>query len=103
MIRWIALILLTLLLCFPVTLWAHGDAVHIRGTVTETADNSIVVKTTKGETVTIAFSGDTTFRRDGIVSKTARPKVGDRLIAEGAKEGKTVVGHNLLFSTPKSK
>jgi len=81
MIRWIALILLTLLLCFPVTLWAHGDAVHIRGTVTE----------------------DTTFRRDGIVSKTARPKVGDRLIAEGAKEGKTVVGHNLLFSTPNSK
>ena len=103
MTRWIPLTLLTLLLCFPVTLWAHGDAIHIMGTVTETTSDSIIVKTTKGETVTIAVDASTTFRRDGIASKTARPKVGDRLIAEGAKDGKTVVGHDIRFSTPKSK
>jgi hypothetical protein len=73
------------------------------GTVTETADNSIVVKTTKGEIVTIALNENTTFRQDGIASKTARPKVGDRLVAEGAPKGNTVVGHDIRFSTPKSK
>ena len=85
------------------SLWAHGDAEHILGVVTEAAIDHVVVKTTKGEVVTIAFDATTSFEQDGIHKKDARPQVGDRLVAEVSKKGKAFVAEEIRFSKPKSK
>lgn len=85
------------------TLWAHGDAKHILGVVMEAANDHVVVMTTKGETVTIAFDPDTSFQQNGIHKKDARPQVGDRLIAEVSKKGEAMVAEEIQFSRPKSK
>jgi len=85
------------------SLWAHGDAEHILGVVTEATSDHVVVKTTKGETVTIAFDSRTSFQQDGIHKKDARPQVGDRLAAEVSKKGKAMVAEEIHFTTSKSK
>jgi len=90
-------------LFFSQSLWAHGDAEHILGVVMEATNHQVVVKTTKGETVTIAFDASTTFQQDGIHKKDARPQVGDRLVAEVSKKGDAMVAEEIRFSTPKPK
>lgn len=85
------------------SLWAHGEAEHILGVVTEATNDHVVVKTTKGETVTIAFDSSTSFQQNGIHKKDARPQVGDRLAAEVSKKGETMVAEEIRFTTSKSK
>lgn len=84
-------------------LWAHGDAMHILGVVTEATKDQVVVKTTKGETVTIAIDSNTTFQQNGIHKKDARPQAGDRLVAEVSKKGEAMVAEEIRFTTSKSK
>jgi hypothetical protein len=85
------------------SLWAHGDAEHILGVVTEATNDHVVVKTTKGKTVTIAFDASTSFQQNGIHKKDARPQVGDRLAAEVLKKGEAMVAEEIRFTTSKSK
>ena len=101
--RYLSLIVLltTLFLTSPV--WGHGDSQHILGTVVETTKNHVVVKTTKGESVSINFRANTHFQQNGISSKDARPQAGDRLIAEVSKDGEAFVASEIRFSTPKPK
>lgn len=65
---------------------AHGDGAHIMGTVTHIASDHIVVKTQKGETTTLALKPDTVFQQKGIQTDSARPQIGDRLVAEVTKK-----------------
>ncbi len=103
--QYLAGFLLSICLClfFNTSLWAHGDADHILGVVTEATKDHVVVKTTKGKTVTIAFDSSTTFQQDGIHKKDARPQVGDRLAAEVLKKGEEMVAEEIHFSTSKKK
>ena len=98
----ILVVFLGLLMSLGQSLWAHGDAAHILGVVTEVTNDHVVVKTPKGETVTIAFNSSTTFQQDGIHQKDARPQVGDRLAAEVFKKGEAMVAEEIRFSTAKS-
>ena len=99
-------LILAVLLVFPFVssvLWAHGGSEHILGTVTEATETHVVVKTSKGESVSIAFRANTTFQKDGIHVNDTRPQAGDRLIAEGSKDGERFVATEIRFSTPKKK
>ena len=101
--RSLALIVVTAILSFPLVVEAHGSATHVLGTVTKTANDKVTVKTPKGEIVIIYFRNDTIFQQNGVTSSDARPKVGDRLIAEAANiEGK-LVAVEVKFATPKIK
>ena len=101
--RSLALIVVTAILSFPLVVEAHGSATHVLGTVTKTANDKVTVKTPTGEIVTIYFGADTIFQKNGITFSEARPKVGNRLIAEAAKiEGK-LVAVEVKFATPKIK
>ncbi len=71
---------------WTVSAWAHGDGAHIMGTVTHIASDHIVVKTQKGETTTLALKHDTVFQQKGIQTDSARPQIGDRLVAEVTKK-----------------
>ncbi|WP_447963031.1 hypothetical protein [Nitrospira sp. Ecomares 2.1] len=98
-----AFILMVMLLMVPSFVFAHGNAIHIFGTVTESAQEQIVVTTPKGESVTLMIQEKTIFQLDGITTNTARPAVGDRVVAEAEKEADDLVAHEIRFATPKPK
>ncbi|MFZ1747627.1 MAG: hypothetical protein WAU17_17055 [Nitrospirales bacterium] len=99
----ISLLLMVMFLNLPSFVFAHGNALHILGTVTEAAQGKIVVTTPKGESVTLMIQEKTIFQLDGITTKTARPAVGDRVVAEAEKEAGHLVAHEIRFATPKTK
>lgn len=99
----LALAMIALVLLFPLFVSAHGDASHVLGTVTKTAPDHIVVKTPKGTSVTLVLNANTIVQRDGITTKDARPEVGNRLVAEGKKEGDTLFATEINFSSSTSK
>ena len=101
------LLILTSLLILPTFAWGHGDGEHIMGTVTAIEDDHVVVKTVKGESISLALQPQTIFQENGIHKKDARPKVGDRLGAEVTKKGlpknRDWVASEIIFATPKTK
>ena len=101
--RSLALIVVTAILSFPLVVEAHGSATHVLGTVTKTANDKVTVKTPKGEIVTIYFGADTIFQQNGITLNEARPKIGNRLIAEAAKIKGKLVAEEVKFATAKTK
>ena len=101
--RFLTVTILLIVPFFSSMLWAHGGSDHILGTVTEASETHVVVKTSKGASVSITFDTDTTFQKDGIHVKDARPQAGDRLIAEGSQDGKGFAATEIRFSTPKKK
>ena len=101
--RSLALIVVTAILSFPLVVEAHGSATHVLGTVTKTANDKVTVKTPKGEIVTIYFGADTIFQQNGSTLNEARPKVGNRLIAEVAIIKGKLVAEEVKFATAKTK
>lgn len=102
MTRWLAILVFLALPLTTSSLWAHGGNEHVLGTVTESSADHIVVKTPKGESVSITIQAQTSFQHDGVETKEARPQVGDRLVAEVAKNGETFIGKEIRFATPKT-
>ncbi len=70
--------------------FAHGDAVHVRGTVTQIAGQSVTIQpTTKGDKLmTFTVADHTEIDKMGKVSALKDLKVGDRVAVEMPK-GKT--------------
>ena len=102
----LSMILLSLL-ALPLSVWAHGDSAHVMGTVTALETDHVVITTTKGEQLSLAFQTKTTFQKNGINVEGARPQVGDRLVAEVTKKGlpkdRDWVATEIKFATPKKK
>jgi hypothetical protein len=77
------------------------------GTVTALETDHVVITTTKGESLSLAFQPQTTFQQNGIHVEEARPQVGDRLVAEVTKKGlpknRDWVATEVKFATPKKK
>lgn len=96
----------TSILIFSSVAWGHGDAAHVMGTVTAIETDHVIVKTTKGQTLSLAFQPQTVFQQDGIHRKDSRPQIGDRLIAEVTKKGlphnRDWVATEITFATPKT-
>ena len=101
------LFILASILILPGFAWGHGDAAHIMGTVTVVEADHVVVKTTKGDSVSLALQPQTTFQQRETLKEDARPQVGDRLFAEVTKKGlpqnRDWVATEITFSTPKKK
>jgi len=99
------LLILSSILILPAFAWGHGDASHIMGTVTAVEADHVVVTTTKGHSLSLAFQPQTIFQQNGIHKKDARPQVGDRLMAEVTKKGvpqnRDWIATELTFATPK--
>ena len=100
-------LLIVYILIFPAITWGHGDASHVMGTVTAMDIDHVIVKTTKGQSLSLAFQPETIFQHNGIHEKDARPQVGDRLVAEVTKKGvpqnRDWVATEVSFATPKKK
>ena len=67
--------------------FAHGNMVHILGTVTAVSDHSITVKTTNGDTKTIEVMAETKILKSEAAATLNDIKVGDRVAIHAGKEG----------------
>ncbi|TFG59013.1 MAG: hypothetical protein E4H32_10765 [Nitrospirales bacterium] len=98
-------LIIAFVLILPTFAWGHGDAGHVMGTVTAMETDHVIVKTPKGESLSLAFQPQTIFQHNGIHEKDARPQVGDRLVAEVTKQGvpqdRDWVATEITFSTHK--
>lgn len=100
--RYRVLTIMAFILSFPLFVSAHGDAHHVLGTVTETAQDHVVVQTLQGQSVTLVINADTIFQRNGVTTKEARPKVGNRMVAEAEEDGDSFIAKTIRFSSAKS-
>ena len=81
-------VLMTVLLLIALV-HAHGNAVHVLGTVTAVSDASISVKTTTGETKVVAVDAETKFLKGGSAAELKDIHVGDRVVTHAhSHEGK---------------
>src|SRR5262245_10735455 len=68
--------------------FAHGDAEHVRGTVTSVTDTAITVQTTAKQTRTIPITAKTMIMK-GEAHLTAKDiKTGDRVVIDVDKKSK---------------
>jgi biopolymer transport protein ExbD len=83
MLAVLAAFLMTTALAF-----AHGDAEHVRGTVTSVTDTAITVQTTTKQTRTIPITAKTMIMK-GEAHLTAKDlKAGDRVVIDVDKKSK---------------
>lgn len=70
--------------------FAHGDAVHVRGTVTKIAGNSVTIQTADkpAKMVTFTVANHTEIDRGAAVATIKDLKIGERIVVELPK-GKT--------------
>ena len=99
-----ALILVACISFITTVALAHGDEVHVTGTVASVAKDSITVKTTANALVTVAVVPQTTFTKNKSAAKLTDLNVGDRVVihAKEPTEGK-LVADTVQFSTPAAK
>jgi hypothetical protein len=67
--------------------WAHGDQLHVMGTVTKIDSMSINVKTTDGTVKTVMVMPETKFVKNGSTTKLGDLKVGDRVVIHAIAMG----------------
>ena len=71
--------------------FAHGDAEHVRGTVTSITDTAITVETTAKQTRAIPISAKTMIMRGDAHLTVKDVKVGDRVVVDVDKKSKMAV------------
>jgi hypothetical protein len=86
------------------SLVAHGDADHVRGTISAMSAKSITVQTTEKTTAILTLTTKTTFVRGGKPAHLADLKVGDRVVVDvpkGTKEAEEItIGVSAAPKTP---
>jgi hypothetical protein len=88
-------------------LLAHGDYVHLKGTVTKIDGNTITIETSEGETKEFTVTSDTKFSRTVPAASTVPAaqsatlkdlKVGYRVVVHVKQQGESLVAHILTFA-----
>jgi uncharacterized protein DUF5666 len=78
-------LLIAAVLVAGASLVAHGDADHVRGTISAMSGTSITVQTTEKASTVLALTSKTTFTRGGKPARLADLKVGDRVVVDVPK------------------
>jgi hypothetical protein len=85
---------------------AHGDKKHIVGRLEKVNADSVVVKTTAGESVEVKLVASTTYvSRVGNEDRSAKVSdlaVGDRVVIHATPRGETLEANEVKFSAPAS-
>jgi hypothetical protein len=81
----------TSLLLLVTMLLAHGNELHIMGTVTNITTTSITVKTQDGHSIDISIAQDTKFMRGTEPISAKDIKTGDRVVVHASKNGEKLV------------
>src|SRR5215469_2873722 len=76
---------LFLVLALTAVLAAHGDAIHVTGTVKTISPASVTVETVKHETVTVMLSPKTEVMKSAAKADIKDLKVGERVVIHAMK------------------
>ena len=85
---------------------AHGDKKHIVGTLEKITADSVVVKTSAGQSVEVKLVASTTYvSHVGNEDKSAKVSdlaVGNRVVIHATPKGETLEANEVKFSAPSS-
>ena len=62
------------------SLWAHGDEIHVMGTVAKIDGTTVTVKLADGSTKSVMVDSDTKFLRQSTAVKATDLRVGERVV-----------------------
>jgi hypothetical protein len=86
------------------TAFAHGNRVHIRGTVEKISADSVVVKTADGKSVEVKFAASTVFlSRSNNEDKPAKAgdlAAGDLVVIHATPKDNTLEADEIKFTGP---
>jgi hypothetical protein len=82
--------------------FAHGNKVHIRGTVEKISADSVVVKTADGKSVEVKFAASTVFlsraNNEDKPAKAGDLAAGDLVVIHATPKDKTLEADEIKFS-----
>ena len=81
---------------------AHGDEQHIMGTISNVTDSTVTVTTTKGKSVVVALTSQTTFSKEGSKITVKEIKQGDRVVIHAKKNGDKLEAASVQIGSAKS-
>ncbi len=86
------------------TALAHGNKVHVRGTVEKISADSVVVKTADGKSVEVKFAASTVFlsraNNEDKPAKAGDLAAGDLVVIHATPKDKTLEADEIKFSGP---
>src|SRR6266849_6382749 len=84
--------------------FAHGNKVHVRGTVEKISADSVVVKTADGKSVEVKFAASTVFlsraNNEDKPAKAGDLAAGDLVVIHATPKDKTLEADEIKFSLP---
>ena len=81
---------------------AHGDEQHIMGTISNVTDSTVTVTTTKGKSVVVALTSQTTFSKEGSKITAKEIKQGDRVVIHAKKNGDKLEAASVQIGSAKA-
>jgi hypothetical protein len=93
------------LLLLGASAFAHGDKVHVRGTITNVTDTSVTVKGPDGKAVEVKLGKATVYTLHvppaaDQPAKASDLAVGDNVVIHATPEGNTLEADDVKFSVP---
>jgi hypothetical protein len=86
------------------TALAHGNKVHVRGTVEKISADSVVVKTVEGKSVEVKFVSSTVFlsraNNEDKPAKAGDLAAGDLVVIHATPKNNTLEAEEIKFSLP---
>src|SRR3981189_469867 len=86
------------------TAFAHGNKVHVRGTVEKISADSVVVKTADGKSVEVKFAASTVFlsraNNEDKPAKAGDLAPGDLVVIHATPKDNTLEADEIKFSAP---
>jgi hypothetical protein len=87
--------------------FAHGNKVHVKGTVEKISADSLVVKTADGKSVEVKFGASTTFvsraNNEDKPAKAGDLAAGDLVVIHATPKDNTLEADEIKFSVPAPK
>ncbi len=91
-----------LALCFALSaalVMAHGDLVHVTGTIAKIADTSLTVTGADGKPVEVQVDAKTTYARSGKAIKKVDLKLGEKVAIHAEKAGTKLTAKTVEVGT----
>ncbi len=91
-------------LVFAVAGFAHGDKVHVTGTIEKVSPEVVSVKTTEGKTVEVKLAATTVYilrdgkSKEGTTAKVSDLAVGQRVVIHATPKGKELIADEVKFA-----
>lgn len=82
--------------------FAHGNEQHVMGIVSKVTDSAITVTTSKGKSIDVALTPQTTFTKEGKSITAKEIKQGDRVVVHAKKEGDKLEAESVQIGVGKS-